>query len=468
VQELERHAELDGGLEVRVLVGGAQPRCDERRTQALAAAQRQSAQRDQQGLHLRAVPVAEPLARRQNALHARLGAALHGSNQGQKGVRSRGHAGGGNLIADFSADERRSLVTRRYQALCGGLADISSRKADHLDLAISGDVGFRSTTTLLECVRLVHDALPELAYEEIDLSTTVLGKRLRAPLLIAGMTGGTARAEHINRELAAIAEERGYAFGLGSQRALLKNRQALSTYAVRDMAPSALLLGNLGVVQAGQMSSAEVLELVQLVGADALCVHLNPAMELVQEEGDRDFRGGLSTIARLQAELGLPLVVKETGCGISGSVAARLKGAGVRHVDVSGAGGTSWVGVETERATPARRPLGEAFWDWGIPTAASVALCARHGFDTIFATGGVGSGLDVARALALGAHLGGIARFALQALESGGRDGCLAFFDRIEAELRTAMLLSGARTPAELGRVPRLITGELVEWLRQL
>jgi isopentenyl-diphosphate delta-isomerase len=348
------------------------------------------------------------------------------------------------------------------------MADISSRKADHLDLAIAGNVGFRSTTTLLECVRLIHDSLPELAYDEIELSTTVLGKRLRAPLSIAGMTGGTERAERINRELASIAEERGYAFGLGSQRALHRNKQALSTYAVRDVAPSALLLGNIGVVQAAQMSSAEVLELVQLVGADALCIHLNPAMELVQEEGDRNFRGGLAAIERLQSELPLPVVVKETGCGLSSNVAARIKAVGVRHVDVSGAGGTSWVGVETERAPASRRALGETFWDWGIPTAASVALCARHGFDTVFATGGIRGGLDVARAIALGASVGGIARFALQALESGGRDGCLAFFDRIEAELRTAMLLCGAATPAALGQAPRLITGELAEWLRQL
>jgi isopentenyl-diphosphate Delta-isomerase len=348
------------------------------------------------------------------------------------------------------------------------MADISSRKADHLDLAISGNVGFRTVTTLLECVRLVHDALPELAYDQIELSTSVLGKRLRAPLLIAGMTGGTERAERINCELASIAEERGYAFGLGSQRALHKNKQALSTYAVRPVAPNTLLLGNIGVVQAAQMSSAEVLELVQLVGADALCVHLNPAMELIQEEGDRDFRGGLAAIERLQAELPVPLVIKETGCGLSGSVAARLKAVGIRHVDVSGAGGTSWVGVETERAADARRALGESFWDWGIPTAASVGLCARHGFETIFATGGIRAGLDVARAIALGAHVGGIARLALQALERGGRDGCLAFFDRIEAELRIAMLLSGAASPAALAQAPRLITGELGEWLRQL
>jgi isopentenyl-diphosphate delta-isomerase len=347
------------------------------------------------------------------------------------------------------------------------MVDIASRKADHLDLATSGDVGFRRTTTLFECVRLVHDALPELSFEELDLSVSVCGKRLRAPLLIAAMTGGHERAERINRELASIAEERGYAFGLGSQRALYRDRSHLSTYAVRDVAPNALLLGNLGVVQAGEMSTEEVKELVGLVGADALCLHLNPAQELVQEEGDRNFRGGIATIERLNAELSLPLIVKETGCGLSSSVAERLRQVGVRHVDVSGAGGTSWVAVETHRATAARKPLGEAFWDWGIPTAASVSFCARQGFETIFATGGVKSGLDVAKALALGASVGGIARRALQALESGGRAGAVAFFEQIETELRTAFLLAGARNASELARAPRIVTGELAEWLRQ-
>src|SRR5450432_1768103 len=223
------------------------------------------------------------------------------------------------------------------------MADIAERKIDHLDLATSGDVGFKRTTTLFECVRLVHDALPELHVDAIDLSCTVLGKTLRAPILIAGMTGGAARAERINLELAAIAEERGYAFGLGSQRAMLKRPETKSSYAVRRVAPNALLLGNLGVVQAAKMSSAEIQDLVGAVSADALCIHLNPAMEIVQEEGDRDFRGGLETLQRLAAELTVPIIAKETGCGLSQSVAARLRRVGVAHVDVSGAGGTSWV-----------------------------------------------------------------------------------------------------------------------------
>ena len=346
------------------------------------------------------------------------------------------------------------------------MADIAARKADHLDLATTGDVGFRQRTTLLECVELVHDALPELDLDAIDTSCTLLGKKLKAPILIAAMTGGTDRALRINQELATIAEERGYAFGLGSQRAILKNRASLPTFAVRSVMPGALLLGNLGVVQAAKLRTDEVRELVGLVGADALCIHLNPAMEVVQAEGDRDFRGGLDTLERLAKELPVPVIAKETGCGISGGVAERLRARGIRHVDVSGAGGTSWVAVEMHRASGQNRALGETFRDWGIPTAASVALCAKHGFDTVFATGGVKDGLDIARAIALGASAGGIARGSLQALEAGGRDGAIAFFERVEAELKTAMLLVGAKDLAALRRAPKLVRGELAEWAK--
>src|SRR5450432_1636076 len=347
------------------------------------------------------------------------------------------------------------------------MADIADRKTDHLDLATSGDVGFKRTTTLFECVRLIHDALPDLDLDSVDLSCTVLGKTLRAPILIAGMTGGAARAERINLELAAIAEERGYAFGLGSQRAMLKRPETKSSYAVRRVAPNALLLGNLGVVQASKMGSAEIQDLVGAVGADALCVHLNPAMEIVQEEGDRDFRGGLDTLARLVSELGLPVIAKETGCGLSHAVALKLRRVGVEHVDVSGAGGTSWVAVETQRAQAEKKALGQAFWEWGVPTAASVAWVHSHGFETVFATGGMQSGLDIATAIALGASAGGIARSALQALERGGPSGARQFFAGIEAELRAALLLTGSANLAALRHASRVITGELKDWLSQ-
>lgn len=343
-------------------------------------------------------------------------------------------------------------------------SDIARRKDEHIALASSDAVAFRERTTLLEQVTLVHESLPELALDEIDLETELFGKTLRAPIVIASMTGGTERAGAINRELAAIAEARGYAIGLGSQRAMQKDPALASSFQVRDVAPTALLFGNLGVVQARDQATSDIAALVADVGADALCVHMNPAQEVVQPGGDRDFRGGLETFARLAGELKVPIIAKETGCGVSARVASALRDVGVKTVDVSGAGGTSWVAVETLRAEGAARSLGERFWDWGIPTAVSVAWVARAGLTPI-ATGGIKSGLDVARAIALGARAAGIARPVLQALQAGGRAGAEAFLDSVENELRTAMLLSGAGTLDELRNAPRVLGPDLARWI---
>jgi len=343
-------------------------------------------------------------------------------------------------------------------------ADIEQRKADHLDLCATDDVAFRQRTTLLECVRLVHQSLPEADFDSIDTRVRLLGKELRAPLLIAAMTGGHERAAEINQALASIANELGYAFGLGSQRAMQKRPETSWTYQVRQWAPEVLLFGNVGVVQARDMPTADVAKMVRDVGADALCVHMNPAMELVQPEGDRDFTGGLQTFRRLWSELEFPIIAKETGSGISRDVAARLRAIGIRHADTSGAGGTSWVGVETLRSDGGGRALGEALWDWGIPTAASVRYCVEAGMTTI-ATGGIRSGMDAARAIALGASCAGIARNVYQAFLEGHVDGARSFLLQIERELRSIMLLCGVKTIEELQRAPRIVTGELADWL---
>lgn len=344
------------------------------------------------------------------------------------------------------------------------MSDIGKRKADHLTLCSTDEVNFKQRTTLLECVELVHDSLPELALEDLDPSITLLGKRLRAPLVIAAMTGGTDEAAEVNHKLAAIAERRGLGFGLGSQRAMQKVPETAWTYDVRKHAPTALVLGNVGVVQAREQKTATLEKLVTDIGADALCVHMNPAMELIQPEGDRDFRGCLPTFARLVRELPVPVVAKETGNGVGLRAAIRLREVGVMHVDVSGAGGTSWVGVETMRATGEAKDIGERFWDWGVPTAASIAYTQRAGH-TVIATGGIRSGVDVARAIALGARAGGIARPLLQALRAGGEKAAEAYLDRVERELLTVMLLTGSRTVAELERAPRVVLGQLKDWL---
>lgn len=342
------------------------------------------------------------------------------------------------------------------------MADISARKAEHLDLCGTDEVAFRGKSTLLDEVHLVHDALPEMAVSDVDLTVELVGRKLRAPVVIAAMTGGVDSAERVNRDLAAVAQELGLAFGFGSMRPLLQGIRL--GYDVRTEAPDAVVLGNIGVVQARDATTQQLADLVGSTGCDALCVHLNPAMEVVQPGGDDDFRGGLDTIQRLVEELDVPVVVKETGCGLSRAVGERLVARGVRWVDVSGAGGTSWVGVETLRARARTRRLGELFWDWGIPTAASVAQLSGLGLG-IVATGGIRHGLDVARALALGATAGGLARPFLQAWNEGGRAAVLGLATEVIDEIRVACLLTGARSAEDLARVP-LVAGEALRpWI---
>lgn len=344
-------------------------------------------------------------------------------------------------------------------------AALRDRKRSHLDLCRTEAVEHAGKTTLFEDVELIHNALPELALDELDVSTTFLGKRLRAPLLITGMTGGTEEAGRVNRDLAMVAERAGIAFGLGSQRVMQRDPATASTFAVRDVAPSVPLLANLGLTQAARQPSAAVAALAEAVAADAVCLHLNPAQELVQPEGDRDFRGGLAALRRLCRELPVPVIVKETGCGISRGVGEALCDAGVRHVDVSGAGGTSWVRVEALRADADGRALGGALAGWGIPTAASLAMLDGLELQLI-ASGGVRNGLEVAKALALGARLCGAALPVYRAYGTGGVDAAAAWIDGLCHELRATMLLTGAATLDDLARQPLLLGPRLSAWAR--
>ncbi len=343
---------------------------------------------------------------------------------------------------------------------------IEQRKRDHLEPFRHGGVEARRTTAWLEHVHLVHSALPELSMDQIDLATAFCGRRFDAPLFITGMTGGTAEAGRINRELAGVAQALGIGFGLGSGRAMLVDQGLVPTYQVRDAAPDVFLAWNLGGVQLQHTPVDRIRRALDSLAADAVCVHLNPAQELMQPEGDRDFTGVLAAIGRLVGELERPVIVKETGAGISRAVGLALRDVGVETVDVAGCGGTSWVGVEAVRHQRQQDPEALSLWDWGIPTAAAVADLAGSGLSLI-ASGGVRTGLDAARALALGADLAGLAAPVLRAWFEAGEAGAERLLRSILFGLRSAMLLTGSRDLAALRRAPRVVDGPLRDWLEQ-
>ena len=343
------------------------------------------------------------------------------------------------------------------------MSEISERKESHLKLCTTADVEHCSGT-LLDEVHLLHNSLPELSVDEVDLSCELFGRRLEAPLLISGMTGGTPEAGTLNRGLAIVAQKCGLGMGVGSQRAMLLHPEATESYRVRDVAPDILLLANLGAVQVREVGPARAAQLVQAIGANALCVHLNAAQELVQAEGDRDFRGCLLAIQELVDTLPVPLVVKETGCGLAPATLERLAAIGVRWVDVSGAGGTTWTGVEALRGPQRQRALGRELREWGIPTAACVAYAKRAGLGTI-ASGGVRGGLDAARALALGADAVALALPFLRALAQGGTARALEAAAEITEALRAVAVLTGSRRAADLQNAPRVLGPRLRAWL---
>ncbi|MDD5628564.1 MAG: type 2 isopentenyl-diphosphate Delta-isomerase [Elusimicrobia bacterium] len=337
------------------------------------------------------------------------------------------------------------------------------RKADHLRICAEMDVEFRRQSTWLEHVRLVHAALAEVSRDEISTETRFLGRRLRAPLMITAISGGLREAQALNRDLARAAQELGLAFGLGSQRPMLEDPGLIGSYAVRRYAPDIPILGNIGLQQAAHSDLLDIVKLVQSVAADGLAVHLNPAQELTQREGDTDFSAGIKTLRGLTKRLPHRILVKETGCGISRDTARILRSAGVDYLDVAGAGGTSWPRVENLRK--GADPAGRTWIDeWGIPTAASLWEVAPLGLQ-IVGSGGIRSGLDVAKCLVLGADAAGMALPVLRAWRRGGYGAVLSCLQDVIAELKTVMLLVGARDIPALKKHRPVITGQLREWI---
>ena len=337
------------------------------------------------------------------------------------------------------------------------------RKADHLRICSEMDVEFRHQSSCLEHVQLVHAALAEVSFDEISTETRFMGKPLRAPLMICAISGGLKAAQALNRDLAKVAQELGIAFGLGSQRPMLEDPALIDSYAVRRHAPDVPILGNIGLQQAAAADPADIERLVSSIAADGLAVHLNPAQELSQTEGDKRFQDGFKTLKALTRRMPGKIMVKETGCGVSREVARGLWTAGVRTLDVAGAGGTSWPRVENLRkgADPTQRSWLD---DWGIPTAAALWETAPLGF-TLVGSGGVRNGLDAAKCLVLGADMAGLALPVLRAYMRGGYDGALACLQDVIAELKAVMLLVGARDIPALKRHKPVITGQLREWI---
>lgn len=327
-----------------------------------------------------------------------------------------------------------------------------SRKADHLRINIARDVSAKGVTSGFDDYAFEHQALPEIDLAEVDTSTELLGKRLNAPLLISCMTGGTPEAQRVNTSLARVAQEFGIAMGLGSGRALVENPQTLPTFDVREYAPDVLLLANLGAIQLNKGYGVDQCRrLMYLLKADALVLHLNALQEALQPEGDTNFRGLLAQIATLCKELDAPVVVKEVGWGIGPATVRALFDAGVAGIDLAGAGGTSWSEVERYRIDePWRAGVAAAFAGWGIPTAQCIREArAAAPKQTIVASGGIRSGLDVAKAIALGADAAGIAGPFLRAADVS-IDEARDYARELIETLRIAMFCTATRTIAGL------------------
>lgn len=322
---------------------------------------------------------------------------------------------------------------------------IKDRKLDHLRICSeesveSGDTGF-------EKVSLAHKALPEVDYDEIDLGIKFLGKKLSYPIIFEAMTGGVAEAARINRDMASVAQEYGVGFGVGSQRAALEDASLEDTFRVREVAPDIFLIANLGAVQLNYgYSVKECSRAVEMIGADALALHVNPLQEAVQTEGNRNFSGLAKKINEVSRKLGKPVIVKETGCGISYETASELK---VAAIDVAGAGGTSWSLVESHRSEGLGKDIGKTFSGWGIPTSEAIREAARTGMPVI-ASGGIRTGIDAAKSLALGAQCVGMALPLLTAWTADGKKGVDDFLDKFITELKISMFLTGARNVEEL------------------
>lgn len=347
----------------------------------------------------------------------------------------------------------------------------AKRKLSHIQTTLHEQVQSHVSTGF-DDVHLIHKALPEIDRDNIDLSTELFGHKMKAPLIIESMTGGTHMAAKINRTLAKVAEKLGIGMGIGSQRAALEDDRLAYTYRVaRETASSIPIFANLGCPQLAREDYVKRAEdAISMIDATGLFIHLNALQESVQFEGETNFARMIDRIAKLASKISTPILVKETGAGISKETALALGNAGVQGINVSGLGGTSWAGVEFYRAKDGghelQMELGTTYWDWGIPTVPSIVEVANSTHIKVFASGGVRNGLHVAKAIALGANFGGLALPMLKSAASGEKAAAAKIATVVE-ELRNALFLTGSRNLEELQRAPLVITGDTYQWLTQ-
>ena len=350
---------------------------------------------------------------------------------------------------------------------------IEDRKHEGIEVMLKEDTQSKNATTLLEDVILIHDALPEINFNEIDISTKFLNHKFSAPFIIDAMTGGTKEAIKINGNLAAAAEELGIGMGVGSQRAGLISKDMVETYAItRKKTPSAFLIANIGGAQLIEdLNLTKVKDLIEMIKADAIAIHLNSLQEIIQPEGEPNFKGVLEKISEISSDIGVPVIVKEIGCGLSREVAFKLEFAGASALNVAGLGGTSWAAVEHFRAKKMKinekADLGNLFWDWGIPTAASIIETKSAVKIPIIASGGIRSGIDIAKCICLGASLVGTAKPLLFPSIKSSKD-VVASINKMLFELKVAMFVTGSGNLQELSAARYIITGKLEKWISSL
>jgi len=349
-------------------------------------------------------------------------------------------------------------------------SDAVNRKLDHIRICLEKNVE-PPTTTWFEEVTLIHKALPEVDLDEINTSVEFLGKKLSAPIIVSSMTGGHRVSEDINRTIAKVVEELGLGMGVGSQRVAIENPELEHTFrVVRKIAPSALIMGNIGFAQLLRDDFIDIVKrAIDMIDADAIIVHLNPLQEVIQPEGDTKFRGLLERLKELVSRIEVPVVVKEIGCGISKEVAKALEECGVDAIDVSGAGGTSFAIIEKYRleGDKTMQTIADTFKTWGIPTALSLCEVRYATSLPLIASGGIRTGIDIAKAIALGADIAGIALPVLRAYYSEGERGIRELLGRLIMELRICMLLLGVKELKELKYVPIVLSQKFKNYLEQ-